>query len=379
MMECLFLLLAVFDFTAGCTRSGERRRTAIRRHTGGSALLSCSCADLQTRPQTHITWEIYRREREWRDVFSDGQYRNRLQQFNKDSPANLSLLISDLREEDEGDYRCQVTQEYRDFRLFVKGCDLVKSEETEEVMRFSGESVVLPCSCTDLQTKPNTVKWEFRSAKHKTSTYEVIYSSQTGQYRDRVRLTNKNSGNLSLLISDLDEEDGGVYRCSVQNDFKYIRLYVEVRETPAAPSKTPAEASTTWPPITPSVSPSGSALPNHQTSSLHLGLGILMALLLLLFGVVIIACRRYRGRRSEPNVTTERHLDRKQKNQVSTLFLLNYVFLTVKTELVVTKKRNSSHTVADDVTYSTITHSNTSTPVLIHTGEQSEYACIKTK
>ena len=105
----------------------------------------------------------------------------------------------------------------------------MKSGETEEVTRFSGESVVLLCSCTDIQTKPNTVKWEFRSVKSGASQFEEIYPSQTEQHRDRVRLTNKNSGNLSLLISDLTEEDQGDYRCSVRSDFKLIRLHVECK------------------------------------------------------------------------------------------------------------------------------------------------------
>ena len=103
----------------------------------------------------------------------------------------------------------------------------MKSAERKLIAGFSGESVVLLCSCTDLQTKPNTVKWEFRSVKSGTSHFEEIYPSQTGQHRDRVRLTTKNSGNLSLLISDLTEEDQGDYRCSVQRDHRYIRLHIK--------------------------------------------------------------------------------------------------------------------------------------------------------
>ncbi|XP_037393782.1 protein sidekick homolog [Pygocentrus nattereri] len=240
-MECLYLLLIVFHFTAGCSLSGEQSIKEIRRHTGGSVLLPCSCTDLQTKPQ-RITWKINRNEREWTEILTSVQYKGRLKQFNEDSPANLSLLISDLREEDEGEYSCQIEEESREFWLYVKGCDLVKTAGIEEV-KFSGESVVLLCSCTDLQTKPNTVKWEFSS---ETYDFEEIYSTQTGRRKDKVRLTNRNSGNLSLLISDLSEEDQGVYRCSVQHDFKNIRLHVKVRETPSHlwttdPTTTPSE------------------------------------------------------------------------------------------------------------------------------------------
>ncbi|XP_017573528.2 uncharacterized protein LOC108439573 [Pygocentrus nattereri] len=231
-MGCLYLLIVVFHFTAGCSLSGEQMLKHVTGHTGGSVLLPCSCADPQAKPQ-RVTWKINRSGKEWTEVFSADEYRDRLQQFNEDSPANLSLLISDLREEDDGEYTCETEKESREFWLYVKGCDLANAGEIEEVTRFSGESVVLLCSCTDLQTKPNTVKWEFSSDKSEYSHYVEIYSAQTGQHRDRVRLTSKNPGNLSLLISDLTEEDQGDYRCSVQRDHKFVRLHVKVRETPS--------------------------------------------------------------------------------------------------------------------------------------------------
>ncbi|KAL7888845.1 hypothetical protein AOLI_G00038190 [Acnodon oligacanthus] len=149
--------------------------------------------------------------------------------------------------------------------------------------------------------------------------------------------------NAGCSLFDLTKEDQGDYRCSVERDFKLIRLLVEERETSTELRKTPS-ASLPEPPTT-----------DQQTTKLYLGLGIPVVLLFLLFGIGTIICWRCRGRRSGQKVTTERHLglNRKQENQ----------------------------TVSDDVTYSTITHINTGTParVQISTGEQTEYACIKTK
>ncbi|KAL7872341.1 hypothetical protein SRHO_G00073240 [Serrasalmus rhombeus] len=220
---------------------------------------------------------------------------------------------------------------------FTAGCSLSGDQKRKDLRGYTGGSVLLPCSCADLQTKPKAVKWGFRSVKSETFHYNEIYSAQTGQHRDRVKLSNTNSGNVSLLISDLSEEDQGVYKCSVKSDFKLISLLVEVRETPTDPKKTPE------PPTT-----------DQQTDKLYLGLGILTLLLFLLFGTVTIICWRRRGRRSGQKVTTEGHLglNRKQENQ----------------------------TVSDDVMYSTIAHSNTATParVQISIGEQTEYASIKT-
>ncbi|XP_037393526.1 uncharacterized protein LOC108439572 isoform X6 [Pygocentrus nattereri] len=263
-MGCLYLLLVAFHFNAGCSLSGEQSIKEVRGHTGGSVVLPCSCTDLQTKPQ-RVTWQVYR-GKEWTEVFSADEYRDRLQQLNEESPANLSLLISDLREEDEGDYRCQTEKESRFFSLFVK----VRETPTH-------------LWTTDRTTTP------------------------------------------SVSPSDLPTTH---------------QQAVDLQPTPSVD-----------PPTTLSKSPTTN---QHTTFSLQLGLGILVVLLLLLFGVVMITCWRHRGRRSRQNVTNKVHLDlnRKQENQ----------------------------TVSDDVTYSKVTHSNTATParVQISTGEQTEYACIKT-
>ncbi|XP_049335642.1 polymeric immunoglobulin receptor isoform X3 [Astyanax mexicanus] len=332
-------------FVEGCTLSGQRYRefTGL---SGGSVLLPCSCSDLQSTPQ-RISWKAKTRTADFTEVITDDQYRDRVHLFNKDSPANLSLLISDLREEDGGDYICQTEKETRNFRLFVEGCDLVKSgEDLEEVTGFSGESVLLPCSCSNLHSKPSTVTWKF--ASRESSADEEIYPNQNNQHRNRVRLTNQNSGNLTLLISDLTAEDHGHYRCSVQHDHKYIRLNIKVRETTVAP---PRPHYTTTPVQTTADPKTGGQDPSKQVQ--HLVIGVLMVVLLLLFGVVVFICWRCRGSRDvRQSVSTGGHLglDKKQEIQV--------------------------HSV--EVTYSTIAHLNITTPahVQINTEEKTEYACI---
>ncbi|XP_060739646.1 uncharacterized protein LOC132854972 isoform X3 [Tachysurus vachellii] len=120
MMKYLYLFSVVFYVTAGCDLSGDIKKVVeITRHGGGSVLLLCSCSDLHTKPQL-FTWMTYRTGGPT-DVLNDEHYRGRLQLFNNTSPGNLSLLISDLREEDQGDYRCSTEKEYRDIRIHVKG------------------------------------------------------------------------------------------------------------------------------------------------------------------------------------------------------------------------------------------------------------------
>ncbi|XP_076872254.1 uncharacterized protein LOC143522407 [Brachyhypopomus gauderio] len=118
MTECLCLLFVALHFTAGCILSGVDKTRKVKGHIGGSVLLSCSCTDLQTRTQSFTWWT--QSSGTWTDVFSDERYRGRVQRFNELSPGNQSLLITDLRKEDERDYRCESEHRYyRDFTLRV--------------------------------------------------------------------------------------------------------------------------------------------------------------------------------------------------------------------------------------------------------------------
>ncbi|KAF5900317.1 polymeric immunoglobulin receptor-like, partial [Clarias magur] len=103
-------------------------------------------------------------------------------------------------------------------------CRLEGSREIKYITAYTGGSVLLPCSCTDLHTTPVTVTWE----KQITNKYVEI-SPESEQYKDRFQLVNDHSsGNLSLLISHLTVEDGGVYRCSVTGgESRDVRLTVE--------------------------------------------------------------------------------------------------------------------------------------------------------
>ncbi|KAI4898944.1 hypothetical protein NFI96_007148, partial [Prochilodus magdalenae] len=109
--------------------------------------------------------------------------------------------------------------------LSCKGCKLVNREKLLPITAHTGGSVLLPCSCTDLQTKPEELIW--KKENRNTESREEI-SRESGQYRNRVQLVNDHSpGNLSLLISHLTEEDGGDYQCAVKDSHITIRLTVK--------------------------------------------------------------------------------------------------------------------------------------------------------
>ncbi|XP_046729093.1 CMRF35-like molecule 8 isoform X1 [Silurus meridionalis] len=332
MMKCLYFLSVVFHVAAGCELSSDNDWLDITSYKGRSVLLPCSCSDLHSKPQK-FTWMTFRTGN-WTEVLNDEQYNGRYQLFNNTSPANLSLLISDLREEDQEVYRCSTEKEHRDITLYVKGCELVNKREFVNVTGFTGESVVLPCFCTDLQDDPKTIKW---------FSYGEIYPEQTGHYKNRVKLVRKNPpGNLSLLISNLTEEDQGTYWCNVQNDWSCVRLYVKVgkRET-SIPSK---EKDTTTPlsatskttqdenlqettTNSPTASSSTTQDENIQetttnsptaSSSTTQVLSFFLVLLLLIPGVVAFIWWNCKGRRSGEYVMNKGNLGckGKQKDQI---------------------------------------------------------------
>ncbi|KAF4115918.1 hypothetical protein G5714_003407 [Onychostoma macrolepis] len=176
------------ECTNGCHVSGHREVKEVTAYTGGSVLLPCSCNNPQSTVET-FTWKHYKREDQWTEVFKNDKYKDRLKLFNQSSPANLSLLISDLRKKDEGVYRCKASQTYTDFEVKIKGCDLDQKKTVAEVTGHSGESVVLPCSCTELQAKPKQLTWTF-TPLNKTNSEEIY------PHMSRVKLLNKTSTDI---------------------------------------------------------------------------------------------------------------------------------------------------------------------------------------
>ncbi|KAL0147609.1 hypothetical protein M9458_057091, partial [Cirrhinus mrigala] len=117
---------------------------------------------------------------------------------------------------DQGYYKCLTElNTFTTVNLKVKGCDLFENRKTVLVTGYSGESVVLPCSCTELLTKPEQIQWKY----FKENEYKDIYpNEQIKSYENRVKPLNPNTpGNLSLHISALTTEDQGHYQCYVSS------------------------------------------------------------------------------------------------------------------------------------------------------------------
>lgn len=108
-------------------------------------LLSCSCKDPKTNPK-HFRWTHV--ESSGTEVSSQTlRYKDRVHTFHKTTPSNLSLLISNLTEDDQGTYRCTVNNKTSaDTRLIVKGETLNQLNDSSSVcfsQCFLSLSVVL--------------------------------------------------------------------------------------------------------------------------------------------------------------------------------------------------------------------------------------------
>ena len=114
--------------------------------------------------------------------------------------------------------------------MFLPGCTLMEQDTTHEIKRSSGESALLPCLCSSLHAKPESVRWTMTTSRSGSSYTDI--SNTTGPYRGRVQMLNRHSpGNVSLLISDLSEEDQGLYVCVVDKHYnKYFNLLVKGKQ-----------------------------------------------------------------------------------------------------------------------------------------------------
>ncbi|XP_053542321.1 polymeric immunoglobulin receptor isoform X1 [Ictalurus punctatus] len=392
MQVCFLLLLIQLHVTEGCRLEGNGETKPITAYTGGSVLLPCSCTDLHTKPETH-TWKKYTDGNNWVEISPEReQYKGRFQLVNGLSSGNLSLLISHLTEEDGGVYRCSLKgSENRYFRLTVKGCTL--NRQTMTVTGYVGQSVLLPCSCSELQAKPHTFRWVYFKGSDRK---EIFPKDETNRYTDRVQIFNDHlPGNLSLLISHLTVEDGGWYRCETRNtDFKDI--LVKFKDTPKQPSTTIRTTSKQDVGERNPESETSGNVPNTDDAKtpIIISSGVIgVLLLLLILGGVTYWKRRgqTRGQIETGDGQTGQRTQQKKQDFTKSLNLpvtseptyeagheqndrdVLYTAINPQT------KRNKAEE-KDDVTYSTVVHSNTvraaHTPV--ESGDNVVYASIKT-
>ncbi|XP_031423116.1 uncharacterized protein LOC116220482 [Clupea harengus] len=352
MWMIVFILCWVVRIKAACDLQ-VTTKLKVTKYSGESVLLPCSCTHLQAEPQGVRWWKGQRQ-------IDPTKPADKIQMTNQDSPGNLSLLISDLTKEDEGQYRCEGHQySYRDFTLTVTGCTLMEQLITLQIKRNSGESALLPCLCSSLRAKPESVRWMTTS---RSGSMDTEISNTTGPYRGRVQMLNRHSpGNVSLLISDLSEKDQGTYICIVDtHSTKYVNLLVKANTstTKSSPGKK-----------TPAIKEKDSRSNGETKPPFYIFIIAAVLLLLLLLGGAIFLYMRHKGQKGKCTKSGQRH----EEDQDDTR-----VYCTVQDTI---EDRSTQAEEEDDVTYSTVVHDKKPRVVQVEmdTGDDTEYAKIKTR
>lgn len=106
------------------------------------------------------------------------------------------------------------------------GCSVSVNETSAvKISRYSGESVLLSCfvQCSSRHT-PDQLGWKLPNNREMTFTEPILHER-------RVQVLNNISGNFSLLISDVTEEDEGLYSCWLNmNQHKNFSLTVKGKD-----------------------------------------------------------------------------------------------------------------------------------------------------
>uniref|UniRef100_W5M748 CD226 molecule n=1 Tax=Lepisosteus oculatus TaxID=7918 RepID=W5M748_LEPOC len=152
-----------------------------------------------------------------------GKYKGRVK-FLKSLPLDGSILITQTTEEDLGLYQCSVHSFpkgswTKDIRVEKTAVDIDGSENRSEVVVEKGHNFTLRCHYVQNGTV-HQVTFEKLGEKSKDTIALCNFSDGnfTGSdYKQRI-LLNCSSIQASLLIMNITDKDGGIYRCRLRTN-----------------------------------------------------------------------------------------------------------------------------------------------------------------
>ncbi|KAL2091472.1 hypothetical protein ACEWY4_013735 [Coilia grayii] len=214
------------------------------------------------------------------------------------------------------------------------------------ITKHSGEAVLLPCSCADVQDDPQDIRWLKEPGSH---FIQEIYPETHKDYLDRVQVFYTDSpGNMSLLISHLTEKDKGIYRCEVFDFDSKIYRDITLQITGRTCGTKHVQLS---------------EYNETQSPSYRFILVAVLLLLLLLGGAIFLYLRH------ERMINTHTHIHARTHTHIRT------------------HTHTRSHTLEmicdflqDDVTYTTVVHGRNpkAAQVRINPDDGTEYASVRT-
>ncbi|XP_073721052.1 uncharacterized protein [Misgurnus anguillicaudatus] len=201
---------------------------------GGSVVLPCSVDSLLPLKDLEVDWKrtdtqtlihLY----EGGDIRPEAQhpdYHDRAHFFTEDiKHGNFSLLLNNLKAEDEGQYTCKVYsgQESGETVVEIKHVErFIVSGSSPSISAYVGEDVTLSCSVNSHIKEIEEVSWKKINKDEYIPVLlyqnnETLSESSDEQYRDRVEFFTDeiHRGNFSLRLKRVRTEDKGVYICQV--------------------------------------------------------------------------------------------------------------------------------------------------------------------
>uniref|UniRef100_A0A8C1LP83 Ig-like domain-containing protein n=1 Tax=Cyprinus carpio TaxID=7962 RepID=A0A8C1LP83_CYPCA len=229
--QCVLMLIFVMsDDSLGFDVRGPSGPLVVP--LGGSAILPCYVETplekvkvVWKRTDSEALVHLYQ-DGESRPEAQHKDYHHRAHFFTDQiQHGNFSLLLENVRAEDEGVYRCKVySQQLADKTLVeIKHVErLLVSGSDRSVSAYDGEDVTLSCSVDSHITPEHIeeVSWIRTDGDIMVLLYqnnETFSDSTDEQYRDRVEFFTAEipKGNFSLRLKSVRTEDKGVYMCHV--------------------------------------------------------------------------------------------------------------------------------------------------------------------
>ncbi|KAM9659228.1 junctional adhesion molecule-like [Trichechus inunguis] len=289
-------------------------------HVGDSALMGCVFQSTEEKHVTKVDW-MFSSEEDTRDEYvlyyyanlsvPMGRFLNRVHLVGDISRNDGSLLLQDVKEADQGTYKCEIRLKMESL-VFKKEVVLhVIPEEPKELMVHVGDSTKMACVFQSTEEKRMTkLDWVFSSGQHATKEIVLQYYPKLkvpvgfpqnwGRFQNRVNLAgdiSRNDG--SIMLQGVKESDGGNYTCSIylgNLEFKKtILLHVILKEPRTL--VTPAT-------LTPDI------LGNNH---LVIIVGIVCTTILLLAALILIMKRTHRNKSSVNSTTLVKNLENTKK------------------------------------------------------------------
>ncbi|XP_056607725.1 uncharacterized protein LOC130425530 [Triplophysa dalaica] len=233
-LHYLFLISILLRIAEGFTVKGPSGPLVVP--LGGSVLLPCSVDSLSSLKDLEVEWKrsdsqtlihLYQ-DGDIRPEVQNEDYHDRAHFFTDNiKQGNFSLLLKNVRPEDEGQYTCKVLsgQASGETVVEIKAVErLTVSGSDKSLSAYVGEDVTLDCS-VDSHIQPEDIEevsWKKTDKDEHIlvllyQNHKIHPEASDAQYRHRVEFFNDeiHRGNFSLRLKRVRTEDKGEYMCQV--------------------------------------------------------------------------------------------------------------------------------------------------------------------